>query len=108
MKCLILDNVEILPISDTKFGALVTEEEAAELQRDGYNVKKMPGNEKVRHYIEVNIGAHQREELGFEVALLETSGRGSIVISPLAWAVGNRSGVKAYLKSVSGRINEVT
>jgi hypothetical protein len=95
---LVLDNREIIPISDTKFGVVVTDIEAYDLSLNGYTVRKVP-QRKAGYYIEVSIGVRQRGS--FDLAMLETSGFGDIVISPVPWRVGERYGTKAYLKSVS-------
>jgi hypothetical protein len=97
---LFLNDREILPISGSKFGVMLTQEEAHDLLAQDYRVKLLPQQDRAEteYYLEVNVGAHQRGS--FDLAMLEAAGRGDIVISPLSWAVGRRSRTKAYLKSM--------
>lgn len=107
---LVLTDREILPISERKFGVVVTEEEAVSLSRSGYKVITLPvpsrrkEDDILEHHIEVYISAHDLEDdkkdAKFDIPLLETVGRATVVVSPLPWKVGARSGIKAYAKSI--------
>lgn len=103
---LVLTDREILPISERKFGVVVTEEEAASLPRSGYKVITIPvpsrrkKNDVLQHHIEVYIGDSVGLEGKFDIPLLETVGRATVVVSLIPWRVGNRNGVKAFAKSI--------
>lgn len=97
----VLSDHKIIPMSATRFGVIVTKEEARELGLDGYHIQGRvlnKGDRAVR-YIEVQIGPKLRGS--FEITMLEIAGRGDIVISPVPWVSGQISGTKAYLKSVN-------
>lgn len=107
---LVLADREILPISERKFGVIVTEEEGVSLSRSGYKVITLPVPSKrkkgsiLQHHIEVYISAHDlkddKTDARFDIPLLETVGRATVVVSPFLWRVGRRKGIKAYAKSI--------
>lgn len=112
---LVLTDRKILPISERKFGVVVTEEEAVSLSRSGYKVITLPvpsrrkKDDILEHHIEIYISAHDLEDdkkdARFDIPLLETVGRATVVVSPVPWKVGARRGIKAYAKLVEiGRI----
>lgn len=102
---LVLNDRDILPLSGSnRFGVVVMKEEVKDLYVAGYKVRRVAQqelDEDTPYYIEVYIGAHQRDSV--DLAMLETVGRADVVVSPESWTVGNRSGIKAYVKSVTIR-----
>ena len=98
---LILNNREILPISLLKFGVVITEEEAIKFLRERYNVRTVPRkeNEQTQYYLEVCVGSYQRASI--DLAALEWAGLADVVIAPVPWRVGDRSGTKAFVRSVN-------
>jgi len=109
-----LTNREILPINQGKFGVVVTESEAAELQKNGYHAVTLPvpsrrkEGDTLQHHLEVYITAKDRHENTFDIALLETAGYANeIVIMGFPWTVGERSGIKAYVIRVDIHLNHI-
>lgn len=101
---LTLHNREIVPISDDRFGVVVTEAEAMTFMNAGYNVRATPQmrDEEIQYYLVVHVGSYLRQG-SFELAMLETVGYADVVILPYHWIVGKRSGIKACVKSAEPR-----
>lgn len=102
---LVLSDREILPISDRKFGVVITEKEAVSLPRGGYRVMTFPvpsrqrRGEPVKHYIDVYLKKDDRLAGRFDLTALEIRARGNITITPVKWPWANGVGVKAFAKS---------
>lgn len=97
---MVFSDREILPMSTAKLGVIITDKEAHDLIYDGYPVKTTPRvkDEDGKYYLEVYIPP--KLQGSSEIAMLETAGRGDVVISPVPWRTGRVTGTKAYLKSV--------
>ena len=93
-------NREILPISSTRFGIALTEDEAQKFRHSGFNVRVIPqiGEGKSQYYLQVWVGAYHSVE-SFNLPMLETTGRGDVTVHPCPWKIGKRSGIKAYVVS---------
>lgn len=109
---------------DRNFCVLLDEDLAADMQQDGWNVKRLKlreGEEVAQAYIQVSVGfkgrpprmvmitSRGRTDLGQdECILLDWADilKTDLIIRPYHWNVNGRTGVKAYLKSIFVIINE--
>lgn len=111
---------------DRNFCVLLEDDLAADMLEDGWNVKRLKDREtgekgKGNAYIQVSIGfkgrpprmvmitSRGRVDLGEEeCVLLDWADilKVDLIIRPYHWNVNNKTGVKAYLKSIFVIINE--
>lgn len=109
---------------DRNFCVLLEDDLAADMLRDGWNVKRLKprdGEEQGTAYIQVSVGfkgrpprmvmitSKGRVELGEEECILldwADIDKVDLIIRPYHWNVNGRTGVKAYLKSIFVVIHE--
>jgi hypothetical protein len=109
---------------DRNFCVLLDDQTAAAMAQDGWNIKELRSREEGepnRPYIQVSVGFKGRPP---KIVMVTSRGRTTLtedecevldwvdirmvdlIIRPYNWAVGGRSGVKAYLKSIFVVIDE--
>lgn len=109
---------------DRNFSVILDEKTAHEMSEDGWNVKTLKAREEdaeEQPYIQVSVGykgrpprvvmitSRGRSDLGEdEVELLDWVDilKADLIVRPYTWAVGEKTGVKAYLKSIYVTIDE--
>lgn len=109
---------------DRNFCLMLDPATAAQMARDGWNIKKLKQREEgdpERPYVQVSVGFKNRPPM---IVMITSKGRTTlteeelalldwvdiakvdIIIRPYNWTVGVNSGVKAYLKSLYVTIDE--
>jgi hypothetical protein len=109
---------------DRNFAILLDEELAAEMERDGWNVKYLKEREEGdgrQAYIQVAVSFKSRppkivmitskkmtyiDEEQVEMLDWVDIETADVTLNPFEWAVNDKSGVKAYLKSLFVKIEE--
>lgn len=111
---------------DRNFAVLLDEDTATAMFKDGWNVKRLKPKEEDdvpegQPYLQVTVNFKNKPPL---VAMITSRGRTilqeeqveildwadiaavDLIVHPYAWSVGDKSGIKAYLKSLFITINE--
>ena len=109
---------------DRNFCLLLDDEMAEQLEKDGWNIKGLKSREEGepdQPYMQVSISYRNRPPT---IVMITSKGRTTLgedmielldwadikiidlIINPYEWAVGGRSGVKGYVKSLYATINE--
>jgi hypothetical protein len=88
----------IVEMTGTKFGLVVTEQEAGVLLSNGFNVKSktLELGEDPTHYLVVWVNSARMQE-GFNLSRLEQADKVDVVVHPEPWRVGGKRGVKSYV-----------
>ena len=109
---------------DRNFCVLLDEDAAEQMVRDGWNIKALRSREEgdpEKPYVQVSVGFKFRPP---KLVMVTSKGRTDLteeelelfyfvdikkvdlIIRPYTWAVGGKSGVKAYLKSMFLTVEE--
>lgn len=107
-----------------EFSIILPDQLAQEMLEDGWNVKSLRAREEgddPRHYITVSVGYNARPP---RIVMITSRGKTDlgedeceildsvdiqnvdVIIRPYKWEVNDKSGIKAYLKSIYVTINE--
>lgn len=89
---------KVVEMTGTKFGLVLTEQEAGVLLSNGFNVKSkiLELGEDPTHYLVVWVNSAKMRE-GFNLSRLEQANTVDVVIHPEPWRVGGKRGVKSYV-----------
>lgn len=95
MKDMTFTDRRIVEMTGTKFGLVVTEQEAGVLLNNGFNVKSktLELGEDPTHYLVVWVNTAKMRE-GFNLSKLEQADKVDVVVHPDEWRVAGKRGVK--------------